>query len=154
MSSRTRLIRHPVAIAGALLTTVSAAIFVTFVAAVVAGLLENPYTGLLVFVVVPALFAAGLLLIPFGMWLEWRRVRHDAAAIREWPVIDFRKPKARRWTIAVVALTAVNLIILSIAANGAVHWMDSPSFCGQVCHETMEPEFVAWQAAAQDGESR
>jgi hypothetical protein len=147
VSSRTRLIRHPLAIAGALLTTVSAVIFITFVAAVAAGLLQNPYTGLLVFVVVPAVFGLGLLLIPIGMWLEWRRVRHDVTAIRDWPVIDFRKPKARRWTVAVLALTAVNVILLSMAANGAVHWMDSPSFCGQVCHQTMEPEFVAWQAA-------
>ena len=148
MASRTRLIRHPVAIAGALLATISAVVFLVFVAAVAAGLFENPYAGLLVFVVVPALFVLGLLLIPLGMWLEWRRVRGDAAAIREWPVVDFRKAKARRWTVAVIVLTAVNVILVSIAANGAVHWMDSPSFCGQVCHETMEPEFVAWQAAA------
>ena len=147
MASRATLIRHPLAIAGALLATVSAVAFITLVAAVLAGLFENPYAGLVVFVFVPALFVLGLLLIPLGMWLEWRSLRHDPAATRDWPVIDLRKPTARHWTLLVVALTAVNVIIVLLAAQGAVHSMDSPTFCGQTCHEPMEPQFVAWQSA-------
>ena len=144
---RTALTRHPLAIAGALLTTVSAAAFIILIVAELAGLFENPYAGLLILVVIPAFFVIGLLLIPLGMWLEWRRRRLHPDAVRHWPVVDFGKSSARRWTVAVVALTAVNLIIVSIAAAGTVHWMETPSFCGQTCHTPMEPQFTAWQAA-------
>ena len=75
MTSRTALLRHPLAIAGVLVTTVSAVIFIALVVAVLSGLFDHPYEGLLVFVLVPALFVLGLLLIPWGMWLEWRRLQ-------------------------------------------------------------------------------
>jgi hypothetical protein len=35
------------------------------------------------------------------------------------------------------------MVIVSLAAYGGVHYMDSPAFCGQVCHTTMEPQAVA-----------
>lgn len=147
MAGWSTLVRHPVAIAGALITTVSAAMFLTLIVAVAFGLFHNPYAGLVIFVAVPALFVLGLLLIPLGMWLERRRARRVAAGGRDWPVIDFRNPAARRWILAVVALTAVNVVIILTAAQGALHTMDTPAFCGQTCHEPMEPQFVAWQHA-------
>jgi nitrate/TMAO reductase-like tetraheme cytochrome c subunit len=148
VASRTVLARHPLAIAGALLTTVSAVVFVGLVLAALAGLFQNPYAGLVVFVIVPALFVFGLLLIPLGMWLEWRRLRRDPSATRDWPVIDLRKPSVRRTVLAVLALTTVNVVIILLAGKGAMHWMDSPSFCGQTCHLPMQPQFTAWQSAS------
>ena len=144
---RATLARHPLAVAGALLTTVSAVVFIALVIAAAAGLFEHPYAGLLVFVVVPGLFLLGLLLIPLGMWLEARRLRRHPEAPREWPVFDLRKPATRRAMLAVIALTAVNIVIVSLAAKGAMHWMDTPSFCGQACHLPMHPQFTAWQSA-------
>lgn len=146
MASRTVLLRHPVAIAGILLTTVSAMLFIVLVVALFAGLFANPYAGVLVFVGVPALFVLGLLLIPLGMWLELRRQRNRGAPVRDWPVIDFGVQRTRRWTLLILGLTVVNLIIVSLAAGGTMHTMDTPGFCGQTCHEPMEPEYVAWQA--------
>ncbi len=32
------------------------------------------------------------------------------------------------------------------AGYGALHWMESPTFCGQVCHTPMQPQFTAWSA--------
>jgi hypothetical protein len=147
VDGRTTLTRHPLAVVGVLLTTVSAVVFITLVAALFAGLFESPYAGLLIFVAVPAFFVLGLLLIPLGAWLERRSIRRDPAAERGWPVIDFGSQRTRRVTLLITALTAVNLVIVSIAAGGAVHTMDTPGFCGQTCHEPMEPEFVAWQAS-------
>ena len=36
---------------------------------------------------------------------------------------------------------------MSLAAQGALHWMESPAFCGQTCHLPMHPQFTAWQGA-------
>jgi nitrate/TMAO reductase-like tetraheme cytochrome c subunit len=147
VSRRAELARHPVALAGVLLTTLSAVIFVALLVAELSGLFNNPYAGLVVFAIVPAFFVLGLLLIPLGMWLEQRRLRLHPGATREWFVVDFRTPSTRRRALMFVALTAVNIVILLVAGYGSLHWMESPSFCGQVCHTPMHPQFTAWQDA-------
>jgi hypothetical protein len=52
----------------------------------------------------------------------------------------------RRTTLAIVALTAANMVIVLLAGYGSLHYMESPGFCGQVCHTPMQPQFVAWSA--------
>jgi hypothetical protein len=145
------LARHPVAIAGAIVTTSSAVVFITLVIAMLAGMLTNPYAGLVVFLAIPAVFVVGLLLIPAGMWLERRRLLRDPSAVSEWPVIDFRRAEVRRATLAIVGLTAVNIIIVLLAGYGGLHAMETPGFCGQACHTPMHPQFTAWQGAVHGG---
>jgi nitrate/TMAO reductase-like tetraheme cytochrome c subunit len=129
------------------ITTVTAVVFIALVLAAALGLLVNPYAGLVVFVALPAIFVLGLLLIPLGMWLQRRRLARDPSAVAEWAVLDFRQPSVRRAALLITALTAVNLVLLLVAGYGTLHWMESPSFCGQVCHTPMHPQFTAWQDA-------
>jgi len=126
-----------------MITTASAAVFIALVIAEFIGLFENPYSGLVVFIALPALFVFGLLLIPLGMRLEQRRLQHDPSAAG-WPVFDFNQPAVRVRALMFVGLTAVNIVIILLAGYGSLHWMDSPQFCGQVCHTAMQPQFVAW----------
>ena len=145
MTGRGALVRHPLAIAGALITTVSAVVFIALVIAMLLGLFHNPYAGLVVFIAIPALFVAGLLLIPAGAWLQRRKLHRDPSSASEWPILDFGRTSVRRTALLVTALTAANLVILLLAGYGSLHWMESPSFCGQVCHTPMQPQFTAWQ---------
>ena len=144
--TRRELARHPLAILGALITTASAVAFVALAIAVLAGLFENPYAGLVVFIALPALFLIGLLLIPIGMRLQARRLARDPSAA-DWPVLDFRQAGVRRTALVITGLTAANVVIVLLAGYGSLHWMESPAFCGQVCHAPMQPQFVAWQGA-------
>jgi hypothetical protein len=146
MSKRSAFASHPVAIAGVLLTTISAVLFIAAVAAELLGLIRTPYGGLVVYLFIPALFVLGLLLIPLGHWLEARRRRRDPTAGHEWPVFDFRNPATRRTALALAALTFANLAIISVAAFGGLRAMESPAFCGQTCHLPMHPQFTAWQS--------
>ena len=132
--------------AGALITTVAAVLFVALAIAMLAGLFNNPYAGLVIFVAIPALFVVGLLLIPAGIWLHRKKLARDPSA-DEWPVLDLRRADVRRTAMAVAVLTAVNAVILLLAGYGGLHWMESPTFCGQVCHTPMHPQFTAWQGA-------
>jgi hypothetical protein len=141
------LVLHPLAIAGAVMATVAAVLFVALAIALVAGLFDNPYAGLVVGVAIPALLVLGLALIPTGMWLEHRRRRHHPAAASGWPVLDFGRPTVRRTMLLIAALTAVNVVIVLLAGYGSLHWMESPSFCGQVCHTPMQPQFMSWREA-------
>jgi hypothetical protein len=127
------------------IATAMAVVFVVLAALHFAGVLANPYVGLLIFVGVPLLFVCGLLLVPIGAWWSARRRRrHPGAA--EWPVIDLTQPRQRTVAAAVLALTIVNVVLVSLAAYGGVHAMESVAFCSQVCHVTMEPQAVAHQA--------
>src|SRR3954468_4343219 len=84
-----RLIRSPISIAGMVITTISAVVFIVVLLGDLFGLHTNPYLGIVFFLVLPVLFVVGLLLIPFGAWVERRR---RAAGKRpssvEWPRID------------------------------------------------------------------
>src|ERR1700760_423367 len=93
------LARHPLAIIGAVVTTVSAVFFVTLVIAMLAGMLSNPYAGLVVFIGIPAIFVLGILLIPTGMWLERRTLLRDPTLASKWPVVDFNRADVRRTTL-------------------------------------------------------
>lgn len=143
--SETALARHPLAIAGALLTTASGVVFVALLIAALFGLFDNPYAGLIVFVAIPAVFVLGLLMIPAGMWLQRRKLARDPDTAQDWPVFDFRQPRVRRFALVVTALTAVNIVIVLVAGYGSLHYMESPTFCGQTCHTPMTPQFTAWK---------
>jgi nitrate/TMAO reductase-like tetraheme cytochrome c subunit len=148
LPSRAPLLRHPLSVAGVVLTTVSAVVFGALLVAMWMGAFSrNPYAGLVVFIVVPGLFVLGLLMIPFGMWLEYRWQQRHAGATRDWFVFDLRQPVTRQRAVLILVLTAVNLAIVGLAATASVHWMESPTFCGQACHTPMHPQFSAWQDA-------
>src|SRR5262245_44213395 len=80
------------------------------------------------------------------MWLQKRRLLRDPAAATDWPVLDFRRASVRRTALLITALTVVNLVIVALAGYGSLHWMESPTFCGQVCHTPMHPQFTAWES--------
>jgi hypothetical protein len=134
---------HPLAIVGVLVTTVSAVLFIVLMIAELLGMLENPYAGLVVLIAIPACFLMGLVLIPIGVALRRRQLLRDHQAA-DWPVVDFRFPRVRRTVLVIASLSAVNIAIVLLAGYGTLHWMESPSFCGQVCHTPMHPQFTAW----------
>jgi hypothetical protein len=141
-----RLIRSPVSVVGMVLTTVSAVLFLVVFLADLFGLHTNPYIGIVFFLVLPAIFLFGLLLIPLGAWIERRRrAKGKAPAEVHWPRVDLNDSAQRRTAVMVFALTMANIVIVSLAAYRGVEYMDSVEFCGQVCHTVMKPEFVAYQ---------
>lgn len=140
------LLRTPVVIGGAVLTTVSAVLFLVGFVLDVFGLHTNPYLGILFFIAIPFAFLCGLLLIPLGIWLERRRrLRGRPPSLRTWPRLDLNSARVRTMVFFVLVLTPANLLIVGMAGYKGVEYMDSVNFCGQVCHEVMEPEFVAYQ---------
>jgi hypothetical protein len=136
-------LRSRISAIGIALTTASAFLFLTLLGLELLGYLRNPYAGIVVFMLVPALFALGLLLIPIGLWLERRRGARPESG---WPVMNFGDPNIRRATVFVVVATLINIAILSVASFGAVEYSESQAFCGQACHSVMSPEFIGHQA--------
>jgi hypothetical protein len=147
MARDVRLIRSPISIAGMVITTISASLFIVVFLADVFGLHTNPYIGVLFFLILPALFLVGLILIPLGAWVERRRrAAGKKPSEISWPRVDLNDPVQRTASVIVFALTIANIVIVSLAAYRGVEYMDSVAFCGQVCHTPMQPEFFAHNA--------
>lgn len=137
------LLRSRIAIVGVTLTTVGALVFLLLFALELFGYFENPYVGIVIFIMVPAIFVFGLLLIPLGLWLDRRR-RIKAGVEAPLPAtFSLADPNLRRAALFVAAATIVNLAIVSFASFGAIEYSESQAFCGQSCHPVMKPEFEA-----------
>lgn len=142
------LTRNPISLLGAAITTASAVLIVTLFAIELFGFLGNPYIGILAYMVLPAIFVGGLVLIPIGVARERRRARRARErgdAPPRFPVIDLNLEKVRRWILIFVLLTAMNVVILSVATFKGVEVMDSTEFCGTACHSVMAPEYTTYQ---------
>ena len=101
--TRREALSHPLAFTGVVITTVAAVLFITLLLAALAGMLTNPYAGLVVFVALPALFVMGLVLIPVGVRRQRQAVLRDPSAAADWPVVDLRVARVRQTTLLVRA---------------------------------------------------
>ncbi len=145
MPNDVRLIRAPISIVGMVLTTISAV-------AVSGRLSRRP-----VRLAHQSVHRHRLLPDPAGalparpgadsVRRVGRAAAPRAAAVRRpsWPRIDLNDPTQRHTAVIIFALTMANVVIVSLAAYRGVEYMDSPQFCGQVCHTVMKPEFAAYQ---------
>jgi nitrate/TMAO reductase-like tetraheme cytochrome c subunit len=140
---------NPVSLAGSALTTVAAFLFLLlFSIHLVSEHGGTPYLGILTFLVLPALFFLGLVLIPVGLWRVRKRRRQalaedDPAA--EFAVLDFNRPQTRKTALVFVAATGINALILGVGTYKGVEVMESTQFCGAACHTVMEPEFTTYK---------
>jgi hypothetical protein len=106
---------------------------------------DNPYFGILAYLTIPVPFFAGLLLIPLGMWVQRRREGRAAVYPPDFPVLAWSNPELRKLAYFIGATTLVNLAVASQLTYSAVDYMDSVTFCGQTCHNVMQPEYTAYQ---------
>ncbi|HEU5318254.1 MAG TPA: NapC/NirT family cytochrome c [Chloroflexota bacterium] len=104
---------------------------------------DNPYAGAIVYLVVPTIFIAGLLLVPLGAWLDLRFRRHHPLEERHYPVFDLNQPRHRTILAVFTGTTMVVVAVLGIATTRAVAYMDTPEFCSS-CHGVMKPEAMAY----------
>jgi nitrate/TMAO reductase-like tetraheme cytochrome c subunit len=105
------------------------------------GHAENPYIGILAFVIVPILFFLGLGLVPIGVFLARRRVQTRFLT----EVVD-RKAAYQRIAIVLGVTTLINAAVGLQLTYRAVEHMETSQFCGQSCH-VMTPEFKGHEDA-------
>ena len=104
------------------------------------------YLGLILYVALPAVMIFGLLLIPLGMYLQKKREKREGQSDgTEWPRIDFNIDRHRNAFFVFTVGTSILLFLSAIGSYEAFHFSESVTFCGQVCHNVMHPEFTAYQ---------
>jgi len=141
-----QLVSHPISAIGVVLAVASGCVFLGLLVHHILGFRGNLYADIVVFVMLPTLFAVGLLLMPIGLWFQRRRPRTTAVSEPAWPKLDLNAPETRRALLVVTAATLVSLVALSFASQRAVEYSESQQFCGQACHQVMGPHFTAHQS--------
>jgi len=141
--------RNWITLSGAALAAASGLFIVGFLILALFQLTDSPYLGIMALLILPAVFVGGLLLIPIGVyWDHWRRHRRGEASAEPsgglFPVINLNNAHTRRVAVIVIVLTGINLLIISTVTYHGVKFMDSPTFCGRVCHTVMKPEYTAY----------
>jgi hypothetical protein len=134
------LTSHWISMVGAALVTLAGFSWLFVLPANIRGYVGNPYIGLLVFIAIPAVFFAGLALIPVGIAFARRRATTGFTDAAD------RRAAWRRAGIFFAVMTVANMIIGSQLSYRAVEHMDTVQFCGQTCH-VMKPEFTGHQLA-------
>jgi hypothetical protein len=140
-----RAFNNPVSVVGAALAAVSfgAILFLTFVDLLQAT--TPAYIGIVAYVILPLPLVLGLLVIVAGYIRERRRLRKGLPASRLAFSVDLNVPRQRR-LIGVFGLAALTFFLFTAYGSyRAFEWTESVGFCGETCHEVMEPEFTAYQ---------
>ncbi|MBI5499455.1 MAG: NapC/NirT family cytochrome c [Deltaproteobacteria bacterium] len=134
-----------VTVIGAMIVTAAAVSLVVYFTVDVIWGFTNRYASLVVYLLLPGAFVAGLALIPIGIWrtrLHRARVRADER-LQPYPVIDFNDRRVRLTWSFVIGLTFLNIAILGVAAYKGLEYTDSVEFCGDLCHSVMNPQRVS-----------
>ena len=139
---------NPISLAGGAITTAAGVTMIGYwLVELIGRPNDNPYLGIIFFLILPALFILGLALIPIGIFLR-RRVLLKAGQIpAAFPKVDFNDRMFRHGVDIVLLATIVNLLVVSVASYRGAAYMDSPQFCGQSCH-VMHPEYTAYKISA------
>ena len=142
------LTQNPISLAGTALAAASLTLIIALVIIQALGFEGGAYLGILTFLVIPAFFVLGLVLIPVGIMRQRRKAAKSAPpgeAPPLFPIIDLNEEKTRKGVIVFLVLTVVNIIVLAGVTYKGVEIMDSVAFCGTACHVVMEPEYTAHQ---------
>ena len=145
---RPRLARNAISLVGGALVLVSLANIIFLFLLDIFGGRAKPYLGIFAYMVFPAILILGLLIVPFGMFLERRRRRRrDPSEIPPYPRIDLNDPRHRGTFAFFMGFTLLFLLLSTVGSYRAYEFTDSVTFCGELCHSVMKPEFIAYQAS-------
>jgi hypothetical protein len=131
---------------GAAVAAIGLVVFAVLFALYLTTGAAQPYAGLVLFILIPAVVLAGLFLVPLGMLLESRhQKRTGRPSIPRLPRVDLNNPAHRN--AAFVFVTGVLLVTLfaAVVSLEGFQYTESPSFCGQLCHRVMRPEYTTYR---------
>jgi len=139
------LLRNPISLIGAALALVSLVNILFLFMIDMMSEHPNPYVGILAYMVAPAFFILGLLLVPVGVWNDRRRRRTQKAGEEgQYLRIDFSDPGQRGAVAFFLVFLVVFVMMSAIGSYRGYEFTDSVQFCGQLCHSVMSPEYTAY----------
>jgi hypothetical protein len=105
----------------------------------------EPYSGLVLFILVPSILVFGIFLIIVGALIQWALRKKHVGELSDLLVINLANPRHRKNTILFLSGVIVFFFLSAFGSYQAYHYTDSTAFCGQLCHSVMKPEFITYQ---------
>jgi nitrate/TMAO reductase-like tetraheme cytochrome c subunit len=105
----------------------------------------NTALGLYIYIVLPAFLVLGLILIPLGVIINIRKRKAAQQDKDLWPVIDLNTRKDWATVVKIFLITTIFLVASAIGSYRAFQYTESNEFCGKLCHQVEEPEYVTYQ---------
>ncbi len=140
--------RSKVSLLGAILTTIIFPVLLVSVILDIQGLINNPYFGFIIYLVLGPLFVLGLIMVFLGLFF-FKGKEEVGLFTHEYLKEHFTDPtrfaRVRKLVFLAVFLTGLNIFIVALVSYSGYHYSESVSFCGQFCHVVMKPEYTAYQ---------
>ncbi len=109
---------------------------------------HSPYIGIFSFMVFPFFFTVGALLFLYGMRKEsFRRRKLGIEEAPAYPRLDLNDPAMRRGFSYAILGGSFLAILLAFVSYHAFLYTETTSFCGQLCHAVMQPEYTSYQGS-------
>lgn len=111
----------------------------------------NTYFAALVYMILGPTFIGGLVMVFLGLFFfkgkeEVRLFTMDY--LRDYFTDPTKFSRMRKLVFFAVFLTCINLFIFGLLGYRGYHYMESVGFCGQFCHQVMNPEYTAYTNSA------
>jgi drug/metabolite transporter (DMT)-like permease len=107
------------------------------------------YSGLFTYIVLPVFLIIGLIMIPVGAIRKMKELKkHKEEPETKLPIINLNEPAQRSAVIIFAIGSTIFLMLSALGSYEAFHYTESVPFCGTLCHDVMEPEYVAYQNSA------
>ncbi|MBK8304736.1 MAG: NapC/NirT family cytochrome c [Chloracidobacterium sp.] len=143
------LLRNYISFVGTAIVTASLASVVLLFAIEITSSTENPYIGILTYIIFPSILIFGIFVMVVGALFERRRRRRsDPDSIMAYPKLDLNDAQTRRSFMTFLVVTFFFVAASAFGSYRAFEYTESVPFCGQTCHTVMKPEFIAYQAGA------
>lgn len=139
-----------ITISGAVLASVSFLLIVfTIALSFIFPSQDGGYLGLFSFIILPVFLIIGLILIPIGTFRKMKRdKRKEIKREVKFPVVNLNDPSQRRVVFIFLVGTAIFLLFTALGSYEVFHYTGSNEFCGTVCHQVMEPEYVTYHGSS------
>jgi hypothetical protein len=107
---------------------------------------SSPYLGILTFIIAPFFLILGLCLMFLG-WLvdRWYLSKLGERSSFLQFSLDFSRPRERKKFVIFIAGGTGFLFLSALGSYKTYHFTESNTFCGEICHTIMEPEYVTYQ---------
>jgi len=140
-----QLLRNPISIMGLAVAAVALGNILFLFFRDVTQPHPSPYVGIMAYMVAPGFFVVGLALTVFGaIYYRHRHLSAEGISSRYFH-LDLSDPAHRGAAAFFLTFLVVFILMSVIGSYRAYEFTDSVSFCGQLCHSVMAPEFTAYQ---------
>jgi nitrate/TMAO reductase-like tetraheme cytochrome c subunit len=149
-SIRLNRLRNWLSLAGMVLSVSAFFAFILLFSVDIFATHANPYMGILAYVVAPGFLLMGLAMVLLGYILETRRIpkgQPEMASSFVWH-INLTRKRDRRILVGFVGGSLGFFFLTALGSYQTYHMTETNSFCGEVCHTSMDPQFKAYQHSA------